>query len=50
MYNVTEYTLNTMRKLLMMINFALTFAEDYDMLIMLGRLSAAPFRIPEFVV
>ena len=35
---MTEDTLNTMQKLLILINFLLTFPPGYDMLIMLGRL------------
>ena len=35
---MTEYTLNTMMKLLIIVKKLLTFSLDYDMLIMLGRL------------
>lgn len=39
-----------MLKLLIISKIVLTFQTDYDMLIMLGRLLAAPFRIGKIVV
>ena len=50
MYKLTEYYLNTMLKLLIISKIVLTFQTDYDMLVMLGRLLAAPFRIGKIVV
>ena len=50
LYKLTEKELITMLKLLIISKMRLTFSAGYDMLIMLGRLSAAPFRMPKFVV
>ena len=45
LYKLTETVLNRMMKLLIIDKMLLTSSLGYDMLIMLGQLWAAPFRI-----
>ena len=47
---MTEIDLLSMLKLYKINKKRLTFSFGYDTLVMLGRLSAAPFRMPEIVV
>lgn len=50
LYKVHIYYLNIVTKLLIIYKNLLTIPCAYDMLIMLGRLWAAPFRMSGFVV
>ena len=50
LYKVNKKNLNIITKLFIISKILLTFLFGYDMLIMLGRLLAAPFRMPEIVV
>ena len=50
LYKVTKNFLNIITKLVIIYKKLLTFPGSYDMLIMLGRLYAGPFRFIFFVV
>ena len=50
LYKMNIIYLNTVTKLLIIYKNLLTIPCDYDTLIMLGRLWAAPFRMSGFVV
>ena len=50
LYKMTEIILFAMLNLLKVYKYLLTFLNGYDMIIMLGRLLAAPFRMFKIVV